>query len=398
MDFFDAQYFGNSPTVYNYGEYRDLDADETLITFSDMMYRTMEREGMLSDDLTGQKKVERAIDAALRDLPTKHPWQYYNRVFYITTSPKVELEITYTESNRQASVTSGSLPSDASYGELHINSEIYPIQFQGDSTTLVIDSGQTPGADYTGSATWVRSTYKIPRHSKIHTVWQSTERRPLSYLPQPEMAEHELIYQVPGTTRYFSISGRSSVGAVDLKLQPAPSQARKIVINANWQPAFCQNKRVYTAMTGTEGGVTFTDPSANLNWVGSVVRAAEDGSSNPASDIIQGDYVWQSVIKDVTGTTVTVSNSLPHDMSAEVGIVSNYIDIDYEVMQTYFEDLAFVHYCRNYSHEGLNTAMSLASQSLRNAKIADKKINRTDPLLTDFTRSRITDIRWAEVQ
>ena len=174
-------------------QYVGFDADEPILTFSDALYRVLERENTYDNDYRSERKAARSVQAALRELPTRHKWKYYNRCINITTSPQEAIEIVYTESNHEAVLTSGTWPTDVIRGDIHIQGYIYPIQYQKDATTVVIEPDHPVGEDYTGEAIWARSVYPIPRVTELLSVWQQKERRPIMYLPQTQLSEHELI-------------------------------------------------------------------------------------------------------------------------------------------------------------------------------------------------------------
>ena len=182
----------------------------------------------------------------------------------------------------------------------------------------------------------------------------------------------------------------------DLKLSPPPSESKPYILSSSMRPAYPSVDRDWGSVTGSAAATTYTDPNAESNWVGCLVRINTDQSNNQES-LLQGEYDYQAKITAVSGTTVTVDVALPVTYQNATSLVSSIVDIDQEAMQTYLLDLTWVHYCRNHKHDSLEQAIQLAKMSLQEAKRSDNKVNRSDVMTLHNPMGRITDMDYAEV-
>jgi hypothetical protein len=346
-----------------------------LLTLSDIVERVGERIGGFDNDSRTIRMVRRAARDALRDLPLKSDWKYYIREYQIKTSGPVNLEVVYTQSNRTAVVTSGDIPDDATYGEIFIDGIQCKISSVSGSN-LVLDANNNPGRNFTGSVVWSRSTYRIPKISKINGLWRIKNQFQLAYLSPSDLSSRNVAYDYAGTPVAYTIASSSVVGASDLHFAPQPDSIEFYRLSAIIAPSYPSVFQETGDATGSSGATTLTIPEATSGWVGCVIRAAPN-STDKLTDLRYGEHEWQSVVVGVSGSTVTVTNPIPEAFTAETVLVSSLIDIDLEVMQTYYEALVYEYYCRNAVNEQLPQAMAISSREYMLARGADAKANRS---------------------
>lgn len=366
------------------------------LTYSDIVARLRDRIGYASDDAPEERKTKRAVRDALRDLPTKNNWTYYNREWQFFTSASVSLNITYTHSTKTAVVNSGTIPSDVVHGQFFYRG-IRCLIDSVDGSTLTLHGTQNPGEDLTATnILWTRQTYPAPSITKINGIWRVHETRPLQYVTPQELAYRDSIWE-GGTPVIYSVVNASVLGNNDIMISPPPSVREAYRVSAIVAPSAPTVFRDESEATGSSGAFTFTAPEATSGWVGCVVRAAP-ASSNKREDIINEDWSWQAIITAVAGTTVTVNIALPSTFTAETVIVSSLIDIDREAMQTYFEALAYAYYARNMANKDREAAEALAIRAFRDARAADSQVDRSStPSYVAYARygGVFPDLRFA---
>jgi hypothetical protein len=350
--------------------------DEPIVTMSDLSVRLAERNGIGDGDDRSMRKVHFAIRDALRDLPTKSNWRYYDRDFFIRTSASVALEVTYVDSTKTATVTSGTIPTDAVYGELSWNgfrSTILSVT----GPTIILDDAI--GDDFTGTATWFRSTYPIPKVGTLRRILRAENRQEILSAGNNDIVAWNVAYNQPGTPIRYTLKHDTITGTTDLLLSPPPAERIQYIVSALVAPPYPTLTQVFGAATGNSAATTFTCADAKANWIGALVRAAPSAADKPDS-LRYASFEWQALITNVSGTTVTVDTALPQAFASEPILVSSIIDIRLGPMQTYFEALCHEYFCRNYKHDGLAAAISISKQLYLEARGADSQIDHSTPL------------------
>lgn len=357
--------------------------DEPVVTLSDMMERIGAKNGGFDGDTRTIRAVKRAIRDALRDLPSKMDWQYYDRELMLRTTASVGLEIEYDHATLTATVTDGDLPTDVAYGMLVISGVGYPIASVDDPDIVL--SGIGPGEDYDGTATWCRASYTLPKISNIRFVTRSDNRLALTYV-QPEIQlARDTLRSIPSTPIAYTLRQGATLGATDIVLTPPPSTSLTYRISAIIAPPYPAIDQVFSTATGTSGAYTMTCADAKSTWIGTIVRAAPSQASDDKQDALKfQDYEWQAFITNVSGTTVTVNVALPSSFSSETILVSSLIDIAPGPMQTYFEARCHEYYCRNYDHKGLANAISIANKLFLEARGADTKVDQSTNHMNEY--------------
>lgn len=382
MGYFSAVYFGAPPAAPGISNTQPNSVSNYLdtrlaLTYSDLVARLADRVGCES---AGHQLriIKRAVRDALRDLPTKNNWTYYNREWQFFTSAPSALNITYTNSNRVAVVNDGTIPSDAVYGQFYYNG-IKCLIDSVSGSSLTLNPNANPGEDVTAAdVTWTRQAYPAPSITKVNSVWRTSGTRALQYITPADMVLRDLLFDNTGDPVVFSIVNSSSLGGNDIIVSPPPGSKQAYKVSAIVAPAMPTLFREEGEATGVSGAFTFTAPEANSAWVGAVVRAVPS-SSNKIEDIINEDWTWQAVITAVSGTTVTVNMPLPTTFVGEQVLVSSLIDIDIEAMQSYFEAFAYSYYAKNMNNEDREGAEAQASRLYLSARSADSKADRSTP-------------------
>jgi len=370
--------------------------DQPIVTLSDLIVKIGARNGMGDGDTRMQRMITGSIRDALRDFPGKSAWRYYDRTFNFDTSAQVSLQVTYVDSTRTATVTSGVMPTDMALGEVLMKGKITAVESVSGSTFVLRDY---VGSNVTGTALWFRSAYTLPKIATMRRVIRDMNRQELGALQNEVAAKWMLAYNSPGTPVGYTLRADSTIGANDIVLCPPPSTGERYVVSAVLAPKYPSVAQAFGDASGTSGTATFTAPQAKPNWVGAVVRASPS-SSQKTEDLTYGEFEWQSIIKSVSSTTVTLYDNLPSSFTAETVLVSSPIDISLTPgIQTYFESMCHEYYCRNHKHDGLADAIAVSNKLFMDARAADSMIDKSTPLwfgaswpwvITDLRYGRLT--------
>lgn len=361
-------------------------------TLSDLVAIMADRTLAYTNDDRSDRMLLRAARSALRDLPERYDWNYYQRTYRIITPALVQATQTvYDNSANTLTIDSGEStewPSNATEGEVAFDGSRYPIDERVSAKVIKLGSGR-PVADRSGSAQWSKSRYKLPAIRRIHGLWDEGPRRPIQYLPPVDFHARQTLYPFSGYAQTYTTIGGSNDS--DIVFSQAPGNSEVFKISATFAPAYPKIFRETCNGSGTSGETTFTADCAKSSWVGAVVR-----SGSGLQDVIDGDFGWQALITNVSGTTVTVSDALNETLSNATLLISSPLDVSIPI-QTYLEDLAYVHYCKVHGHEGINRAMSLEKDSLIHARSADSITNRSETARNDYaTQIPLYDIMYAE--
>lgn len=111
------------------------------------------------------RKLRRAVREACNKLPAMYNWEFLRLTGMFTTSiPYTKGTIQYVLSTRLLTLTGGTWPTDAQFGDIVIDNRRYLVQRRVSDTVLFLDEYESPKADAAAgtSYTWARSRYLLP--------------------------------------------------------------------------------------------------------------------------------------------------------------------------------------------------------------------------------------------
>lgn len=350
-------------------------------TLQDLIYMMLIRTGSQTG-ATQNARITKAIQSAIQALPSKHRWNYYHRQSRFNASPEVTFDITYDRtggsSERLVTITSAhTWPEDATYGELLIGDISYRVHRRLSDTTATLAPGMERAEDYTGSAKWQRRAYSFGREiRKIHYMHNLTTDRPIGMLPPSRFAINQQNSYTAGLVRYYSWQNHGSTfGSSEVVLYPPPASSDTYEVSAEVMPHIPTIHSVTGADLATtlgnsdvtSAGATFTD-----NLVGSVIRIARDSTIPIGAN--SEDYFFEAFILSVDSSNqLTLSETLPSTLTNLGYLISSPVDIEASVLLEALEDEAFYQYCKNHSHEQIQTASSMAQKSLMEAMVRNER-------------------------
>ncbi len=389
--YFASMYFGGAISgitdwdgadrIYYSGGMQDFSgiAQAEVFTLHDLVHRLTLRTGSNPTERT-LTLLARAIQDAIRGLPAKHDWAYFNRQSRLTTSPSVPLSITYEHTGgvaeRLITVTSGTLPDDAAMGEIVIGDKRYRVGMRISDTLATLERDFSLNSDFTGDATWARQSYQFSREMvKIQHVRISNNFN-LTYLAPTDFAAISRVGWTSGTPVYFTCSNRGTrFGASEFAFYPYPDCSLEVEVSGTVTPLIPTIQLVSGGQAvASAGSNTITSSSATWDkrLVGSVFRVGRD--SSPPINLDSSEWEFQAFITSVVNnTTIKLSEALPETISDRGYSISSPIDLESSVMLEYVEDEAYHQYTKNHDHQSFPVARRVAGESVRMAIARDNK-------------------------
>lgn len=380
------------------GQPVDVNYSPQVITLSDVVSALLDRSMAPEGDTRTVRLLTSAVQQAMRDLPKKGKWKYYNQTLRFRSSAPVTATVSYAESTRVMTITDGvnSWPTDATMGDVVIGNTPYRITTRTSNTQITLSTDSTIGADYTGEVQWLRSRYRFPRlFSKVHSLLNLSNRTPMAYLEVPQFYERMRLARYSGIPAIYTMTSSNIAGYTDIELSPSgdvPTLFEGLVTVQPVVPKVYQVKGEGGAIAS--GATTFSGAGFHADCAGSVLRLY-----STLSDVPYGRPKFESFVKSITNSTqLELVTPSPTTESNVVYVVSSYMDIDPSLMNTLVEDLAYAIYCQNHDHKGLAQANALAKSSLIEALAADTKLNHSTSRDFAWQLYMLSPTEYAQVQ
>lgn len=339
----------------------------------------------------------RAIQDAIRGLPGKHDWKYFQRQSRFRTSPRIEATVSYDHTGgsveRLLTITDGVnvWPEDVGLGEVYIEDVEQPFRVLkriSDTEVQLEPGGFSLDEDYTGAMKWGRKAYAFNREVvKVLELKNITLDRPIAFMSSVDFQSAVDSHYGYGATEIATFQNHGSYfGSTDFVLAPMPTAENIIEVTAVVNPLIPKIESV----RGTTGGVaagsnTFTDLSGTFTdkLIGSVIRLSSDNTT--PTEFNSDNYDFQAFVVSVTDANNLVLSESPTTSFSSVGYnISSPIDIEASVMLEYVEDEAFFQYAKNHDHTKLNENRVQASISMRLAMVRDNKVSLNSDLWVPF--------------
>lgn len=359
-----------------------------VVTYRDTAVKLITRFGLSgSDREVNQLRV--AIADAYRDLPGMHNWRYYTRQLTFMTSATVTVDVSYDHTGgaheRLMTITgTGTWPADAEYGEVRIGTETFQVERRVSDTLITLSRSANPGADTSGSCVWMRSTYTLPYPPRqVHEVWRADGTGRLAFTIVSNLGVEVQFYDETATPwRYTLLSSRSVAGGTDIKIIPAPSEAKNYQVTCEIRPWSLLTYDISdTDGAVTSGSTTFTSARGAFTntLVGSVIRLSSTSAMPRGKfdfDFSRPEFTFQTFVRRViNGTSLELADAAPSTLSGVGYVISDPIDIEYSVMQNYFEALCWEKFAMNHDNKSLPQAKAVAKEELEKAMTSESSYN-----------------------
>lgn len=336
---------------------------DKLWTFQDAVEQTLDRFDVPTDERS-LRQLKLCVKEVNRDLCEWHDWQFYMTTHIFRTVAPIDETVSYDASTRQATIDSGTWPSWALYGFLVINGTSPQVTAVNDAGTILTLDETAPTSNLaTGTAARIaRDSFELPTNSRknfdllniqdqsspwivnyapegfvqfIDRAWwwrytQTNAGLPLPYFDAPTY------WTVGRDTRYDS--------GYSIRFAHIPNTAYPYSFSYFRGPRELRYYKEKAIVDVSSNVVTFdSDFDLRDDMDGSIVRISANGDEptsiwgSPIHDIEDNPFLYQRVLTNIdTGANTAELEGGGDDVTAACAVVSDPLDIDYEVMTTMF--------------------------------------------------------------
>lgn len=361
----------------------------TVATFQDCVESLLDLHELDTRSPVHERRARASILQAYRDLPTKHPWNYYYRTYLLqTVASQSSSTITYDHTGgaaeRLVTIAAGTFPSWAAFGRLIIDDVHYEVDTRESSTTLTLKSDSNPGDDVAAGTSYVlyRAAYPLPANfASLCRVVDVSNDLVLTLIDQSQYQVGQVFYGTPQQPWEAMVrSTGEHYGGLHLHFGPPPEAIRsyEILYRVHPRPLTIDE---YSAGTVSTSSATVTGSSTTFptNCAGSIIRFSST-SQAPSSMIgslsgADNPFVAQSVIKSRdSATSLTLEEAPSTAISAGSGyVISDPIDLEPGAMFTAFMRLAEAEFCFKAGRKDADKRQAMARMEVLNAMAADSR-------------------------
>jgi hypothetical protein len=363
---------------------------EELLTYRDAYEHLTDVYGITgSDQGMTVRNLRRAITEAYRRLPVLKRWAYFTRTTMVQTDATYTTgTIAYSTITGQVTLTTGTWPANATFGDLIISDVSYKIARRISDTIIELDAASRPALTVAAGTSyrWARFRYLLPidvgdirevidsqyENSLIRSNTQdifwgtatlSTESYPSSW----------------AMTRSLDYPGRWEIW-----LSSAETSARELRIQYDARFTSLPIEEISAGtITTVADVVTFTSAILTEDCVGCVLRIATNtdkptprvGSyiNDDVQDVVRLPANERVITQFTNATTAVINRSLPSDVTGVAYSLSSHIDLNPSLMWELFMRLCEQQYdiITRADHKTQALSRNSAQEALRAAAIAD---------------------------
>lgn len=345
---------------------------DKLWTFQDAVEQALDRFDVQTEERS-LRQLKLCVKEVNRDMCEWHDWQYYMTTHVFRTDAPVEETVAYDASTRQATIDSGTWPSWALYGFLVIGGTKPQVVSVNDAGTILTLDETAPTSNLlTGTAVTIsRDSYEMPTNSRknfdLLNIRDQSSPWVVRYAPEGfvQFIDRSFYWRYTQTvgglplpyydTPQFWTVGRDTRydSGYSIRFAHIPNTSYPYSFSYFRDPRELRFYKETTTVSVSSDVATFPAGFLKADMEGSIVRIAENskeptavwGSADP--DVELNPFLYQRVLKNVnTGAGTAELDGGGDDVTDAGAIVSDPLDIDYEVMQTAFcaaVDKVFAH-------------------------------------------------------
>lgn len=367
---------------------QDAAARSTVLwTFQDFLQTLLDS---IDVDRSGRshRLAQQALIHAHRDLPFRHNWTYYNARFHLATEAKyttgtIEYDHTGGSSERLVTLTGGTWPENARFGNIVVANQHYEVEQRIDGTHLTLSAENNPGVDIAASTAyaWYRDCYLLPiDFARMSQLFDPANVRELDDVTPSEYLQKARVWRTPSVPYCYTLmQSRKHLGSLALFFGPAPESPVGYDAIYQRQPRELRTEKESTGVVGVSGtAVTGVGTAFSQKHVGSVLRLSDNTQQEPTPywgglSVPLNPYAAQRIITSVaSATSATIDASATTDGNVKYTI-SDPIDIEAGAMMTAFQMLAEAHLSRLLKREDAMQQMQLAEAAIVRAIQADER-------------------------
>lgn len=362
-----------------------------IFTFQDVVDKLLDLFDLKRSDPRNLRLAKEATLSAYRDICQRRRWSYYERRGSLVSDAPFETgTLTYdaTGGTYERMVTfTDALPDWARWGRIYLDNGFYDIERVISSTVVTLKQHNAPNEDMAAGTDFklYRFAYNLPNEFRTMVqMFDVTNKRwrPINFISHRYLQrEQTLGYITPDTPWEACIRGDPDrYGGSILEFSTSSSIARTydFLYIALPRPLALEYASSGTVTTsGTT--VTLTGASFPEDCLGSIIRFSSSTRVEPTGVAgntlgVDNRYTAARVIKERTSdSAVVLDEALTADVDAVRYVISDPIDIDYNVMLNAFHAMARAEFClaSRVEDETFRRYAALANQELIKAMEAD---------------------------
>jgi len=312
-----------------------------ILTYADLIDRC--QEGLGGNAGAGaMRTVRAAIQDAMRDIVAAHKSNYWvaqHRVRYDAaySTGTVVYDHTGGTYERELTLTTGTWPTNAIYGEVTIDDVTYQVEDKKTSTVITLPANDNPGADVSSTTyQWTRRLYPFPSNFLRMLSWECENNVDINFVPPAGILAHRSVRHVAGTPEQFTIRGDENlIGSLALELSPPPSSADSLLVLYERRPRTLRIDGKQTAhfqgtisTTAGSASVTGSGTAFTSAMVGSVIRIGDDATNVPTELGGVEPYLEERVIvARSSATAITLDAEAENTQSGVKYVVADPVDV-----------------------------------------------------------------------
>lgn len=297
------------------------------------------------------RKLRRAVREACNKLPAMYDWEFLRLTGMFTTSiPYSTGTVQYVLSTRLLTLTDGTWPTDAQFGDIVINNRRYLVQRRVSSTVLLLDEYQSPSDDIAAgsSYTWVRSRYLLPYFvGDVNEIVDIAVQNVIRRIFVEDNFWLTEGYITGGPSCWSLIPSRHRPGFWEIWLSSCPDEVRqyRYLYKTRW--ATNEVEELNDGTVAVAGDVaTFSSSVLTSACVGAVFRVSSS-TTQPTSVIGKYDTVSRATVLNPpasehiitainSGTEALLNESVSSSVSGKAFTISSQVALNTEGMLEFF--------------------------------------------------------------
>lgn len=368
-------------------------------TYRDAVDRVLD---VFSDEPSARqlRQAAAAVLSAARRLPSYHEWKCFTRRAVINVVAAYSTgTVAYTHSSRTLTLTDGTWPSWAAFGEVKIGNVVYQIESRTSDSAIVLEPNSNPGANVASGTSYslFRSRYPLPvDFRRLDDVYRSDRSGPLSVnTAQGAFGEALCGYGPMGIPRAINVvNDPKYMGGLSVQLTPTPATAETVTFQYHRGMRPLRTLEYNTGTAATVGtALTITAGVLTDLHVGCLIRFSSSGTAPTSvignrSDVVN-PAVHEATILSRSSATAAVLDAAPSsDVSAVAFTISDPIDLNSPTMFDAFLALAEWEYGRIAKRKDSPDHERNFMRALNLARDADRRTNSIESAATAWQETR----------
>lgn len=347
-------------------DYRRLAAEniyeQEVWTFSDAVEHVLDVFDV-PRDARNSRIAMRAVLKASRNLPTLHDWPCYRRLLVVNTvaaysTGTIAFDFTGGTYERMVTLTTGTWPTWAGFGNLRVSGVDYPVLQRVSDTVLTLDTRRCPGADVAAGTAYTvyRNKYPLPNDfRRSDRIIETSTRRELAVV-SAGLAQVSNVMSGGTSNPFVSciVEDENYLSGFALMLAPAINSANSVsfLYQRKMRPLVTQLYDTGTvAITADSASVTGTGTAFTERMIGAILRVSPNADAptplvGSIASTEPNPATYQRVIMGVSdGTTLLVDETLGESASGRAFTISDPVDVT-DLMIDAFLRLAELEFAR----------------------------------------------------